>query len=285
MMGGSRSSARFDAELLTGARFRRGRVAAVFAHAALVECADGELLTLVHPSRELVPLGVVVPWDIVPAGGQEVVLEGRVLRLADTAVVLDGEGIGLRLPAKLWPPSRGALRDQLKALSLPPRTQAILGGPIGDLDTVVATEVDVLRVGIARLARALCEKLEVEAAVRALVGLGPGATPSGDDLVVGAAAATLRLRGFLAEDAADSLQAVLRLVPASSTTRVSRAMLGHAARGCFPEPLVRLAAHLGAADADLTADALLLADLGEQTGCDMLAGVIAVAEAALERTA
>ena len=98
---GSRSTARFDADLLTGVRFRRGRLAAVYTHSAYAECDDGELLTLLHPSRELVPLGVVVPWDAVPAGGQPVVLEGRVLRLAEAAVVLDGKGTTLRLPEKL----------------------------------------------------------------------------------------------------------------------------------------------------------------------------------------
>ncbi|MBI5482231.1 MAG: DUF2877 domain-containing protein [Deltaproteobacteria bacterium] len=285
MIGGSRSTARFDAELLTGARFRRGRVAAVFAHAALAECDDGDLLTLVHPSRELVPLGIVVPWDAVPAGGQPVVLDGRVLRLADAAVVLDGKGTVLRLPEKLWPPSRGALGEQLAALSLPARTRAMLGKVSGDDDTVVPTEIAVLREGLERLVGAFYRNREVEAAVRALVGLGPGSTPSGDDVVVGAGAAALRLRGFLGRGATDSLQAVLRLVPASSTTRVSRAMFGHAARGTFAEPLVRLATHLGAAEVDLTADALLLADLGAQTGSDMLAGAMAVAQACLARDA
>jgi hypothetical protein len=272
---GSRSTARFDADLLTGARYRRGRLAAVFTHSAYAECDDGELLTLLHPSRELVPLGVVVPWDALPAGGQPVVLEGRVLRLADAAVVLDGKGTTLRLPATgLWPPSRGAVRAQLASLSLPPRTRAILGShEDGD---VIATEISVLRGGLALLVGALYDGGEVEAAVRALVGLGLGSTPSGDDIVVGTAAAALRLRGFLARNATDSLQAILRLVPASATTRVSRAMFGHAARGAFPEALVRLVAHLGADDVDLTADALLLGDVGAQTGSDMLAGVVAV---------
>jgi hypothetical protein len=271
---GSRSTARFDAELLTGARYRRGRLAAVFAHSAYAECDDGELLTLLHPSRELVPLGVVVPWEALPAGGQVVVLEGRVLRLAEVAVLLDGRGTSLRLPEKLWPPSRGAVRAQLAGLSLPPRTQAILG--VRAQGDVVATEVSVLRGGLAGLVAALYEDGELEAAVRALVGLGLGSTPSGDDIVVGAAAAALRLRGFLRRNATDALQAVLRLVPPAATTRVSRAMFGHAARGAFPEALVRLVTHLGAEDGDLTADALLLGDVGAQTGSDMLAGVVAV---------
>jgi hypothetical protein len=282
-MAGSRSTARFDAELLTGARFKRGRVAAVFNHSALVECEDGDLLTLVHPSRELVPLGVVVPWDAVPAGGQPVVLDGRVLRLDEAVVVLDGKGTALRLPEKLWPPSRGAIRWQLDGLSLPPRSQALLGHA-GRPDVVtVASEVAVLSDGLARLVDALYQNRDVEAAVRGLVGLGPGATPSGDDLLVGSAAAALRLRGFLGQGAIDSVQAVLRLIPASATTRLSRAMFGHAARGTFAEPLVRLVTHLGAGDVDLTADALLLVDLGGQTGSDMLAAVVAVARACLQR--
>lgn len=276
MTVGSRSTARFDADLLTGARFRRGRLAAVFPHAAYAECDDGELLTLLHPSRELVPLGIVVPWDVLPAGGRPVVLEGRVLRLDEAAVVLDGRGTELRLPEKLWPPSRGAVRAQLAGLALPPRTRAILGVHEDGEGVAVATEISVLRAGLAHLVGALYGEGEVEAAVRSLVGLGLGSTPSGDDVIVGCAAAALRLRGFLCRNAADALQAVLRLVPASATTRVSRAMFGHAARGVFPEALVRLAGHLGAADVDLTADALLLTDVGSQTGSDMLAGVVAV---------
>ncbi len=275
MTVGSRSTARFDAELLTGARYRRGRLAAVFAHSAYAECEDGELLTLLHPSRELVPLGIVVPWETVPAGGQFVVLEGRVLRLGEAAVVLDGRGTSLHLPEKLWPPSRGAVRKQLAELALPPRTQAILGSrQEGD---VIATEVSALRGGLAHLVAALYDEGELEAAVRELVGLGLGSTPSGDDIIVGAAAAALRLRGFLRRNATDALQAVLRLIPPSATTRVSRARFTQAARGAFPEALVRLATHLGVENFDLTADTLLLSDVGSQTGSDMLAGVAAVA--------
>jgi hypothetical protein len=119
---------------------------------------------------------------------------------------------------------------------------------------------------------------EVLAAAEALIGLGEGLTPSGDDFVGGLLYARLRLRKICAarsrEDHPD-LDQVLR----SSRQRthvISYTLLADHARGHASEPLQRLV------DAVLTLQdhecigrrAAGLAQVGHSTGWDLLTGVL-----------
>jgi len=122
----------------------------------------------------------------------------------------------------------------------------------------------------------------VAARVESLVGLGPGATPTGDDLLCGIAAALWRLGpGPGGTAGRTALRAVLAAVPADATTPTSRAMLAHAAEGRFLEPLAVLARALGDRAADLAAAAAALTRVGAQSGADLLAGAVAAGRAVI----
>jgi hypothetical protein len=110
-----------------------------------------------------------------------------------------------------------------------------------------------------------------EAAALPLLGLGPGLTPSGDDLV-GACLFARRVRGFDAvwRDAAHKLTCAA----AERSNAISAALFADLARGATYAPLHELAAAMhGDADA-LLAAARGLTAIGHSSGWDMLTGFI-----------
>jgi hypothetical protein len=126
------------------------------------------------------------------------------------------------------------------------------------------------------------EQPDMVALARALSGLGPGLTPTGDDLLVGVAAACHRLVAGGCWPAArrDLLAAALAGMGDTGTTAVAREMVGRAAAGHFPEALTGFVELLG--DRDRRADQVQaaagrLAGIGAHSGADMLAGAVALA--------
>jgi len=226
----------------------RGRVAAVFRTAALVALEEpGGLLTLVLGSRPLLPWSVCVP-DLAPVG-TEIRLEERRLFVGDRFHDLQGEGVDLRVPRLEGLPAprggggnRALLRAQRDAMVIPPRSREVL-----------ETHADRIR--------AFLEREDP----RVLSGLGEGSTPTGDDVLTGMAAVRSRL--------VEPGLPVLRLP--TSTTPAARAMLFHAARGHFPEPLSAWAAALGDPRADFPFRVAALLAVGARSGADMLAGGVA----------
>jgi hypothetical protein len=103
-----------------------------------------------------------------------------------------------------------------------------------------------------------------------LVGLGPGLTPSGDDVVVGALCACTRRRLGGPRRAA-LIDAARRA--AGRTTEVGARHLAAAADGWFAEPLVAVVDAPDASSAAVRLPALLA--LGATSGADLLLGVIA----------
>jgi hypothetical protein len=177
------------------------------------------------------------------------------------------------------------LAGQLADLALPPRTRALVGlePPLRtDLEGEVvhrATE------GIRRLAAALCrgetDPTRYRQLISGLAGLGPGLTPTGDDLLVGAAAAACRLvqAGHLDEPPLSCFLQALGSLPPGSTTPTGRQMIQHAAGREFAQPLLDFISVLGApgpAGRSLAGHAARLSRLGGQSGCDFLAGALAL---------
>jgi hypothetical protein len=119
---------------------------------------------------------------------------------------------------------------------------------------------------------------EIDGAVRALIGLGPGLTPAGDDALIGWLAGTAllpshRARGWLAQEARC---AIAQYLP--RTTDVSRAHLEDALAGQFSHALSQFANALAADsfDADHAGSALFeLARVGASSGLDAAAGLLA----------
>jgi hypothetical protein len=110
-----------------------------------------------------------------------------------------------------------------------------------------------------------------------IAGLGPGSTPTGDDLLTGLLAAASRLEagGVLDSRRVEALREDVRGLPRGVTTIVAREMLDHAADGWFPEPLARFANAMGnpgGAPEELAALAREIEKVGGTSGADWLAG-------------
>ncbi|MBN1773104.1 MAG: DUF2877 domain-containing protein [Deltaproteobacteria bacterium] len=285
---------RFDRALVERDLPWSGRVSAVYRRAAVLEPdAPGEpRITLLAEERPLVPGGIALPWgELAPRAGEPARLDGRTLRLGDGAtgaqrtVRLEGDGVSLRLTPPLGPEEIEGPTVRWAPLPLPQRTRALLGlDPVHE-DGVEATALRRAAGGLRALTDALCLDADDPASwdrlVRALAGLGPGSTPTGDDLLVGLAAAGSVFAGAerVSRAAYDRFVEALRGLPADVTSPVGREMLANAARGSFPEPLLALVEcwrepRRGAPD--IAAAMTALADVGAHSGADMLAGALAV---------
>jgi hypothetical protein len=181
--------------------------------------------------------------------------------------------------------NREVLGRHIASLSLAPRTRALLeaDGSSGSIEEGVIGQAGLALGRVCRcVVRDDLSGANLAAAIAALAGLGPGLTPTGDDLLVGVTAAVHRLAGAgcLRQERLDALVGALDALPVGSTTAVSRKMLSHAARGSFPEPVPPMVVALGVANARPGALSSLVEDvqsLGSWSGHDMVAGVVALA--------
>jgi Protein of unknown function (DUF2877) len=186
-----------------------------------------------------------------PACGPVLVVEGSSgARLPNAVVVADADLAGLALGATVRPGRPARWWD--------PRPR------VGRLDP-----------GAVERARRIAPLAADAVATRgrddltALVGLGPGSTPAGDDLL-GARLATLRVFGHHAE--ADRLWAA---IDPARTSPLSAALLAHAAEGEVAAPVARLLRALGGAGPVEPAVAAVAA-LGHTSGPWLLRGVLGV---------
>jgi hypothetical protein len=121
----------------------------------------------------------------------------------------------------------------------------------------------------------------------ALTGLGPGLTPTGDDLLVGLAAMARRLAGggLVEVRAAVAFSTVLSGLPAEETTPAAHLLLRNASRGLFPAVLASAVEMIGNPHADAESLRTLterLAATGAHSGADLLAGALALVQAAAD---
>src|SRR2546428_1335833 len=136
---------------------------------------------------------------------------------------------------------------------------------------------------IVELARGLQRRdaILVSRASGALAGLGPGVTPSGDDVLVGG----LLAFALHADDSRVMRQAIISAVR-DRTTRISLAYLESAARGEASESWHRLVAALAVDDPGRIAGATRgVMAFGETSGSDMLAGFLLTLDALLPQNA
>ena len=186
------------------------------------------------------------------------------------------------IPGPLWPET---VREHLSSLAVPGRTVALLTGNAGELDGVDAVIVKWAHARTQALAAAL-QAGEVQVAayrpdVAALTGLGPGLTPTGDDLLVGVAAMARRLSDadFLGPQAADSFATALAGFAPTLTTPAAAALLEKASRGLYPSVLAAVVEQLGNPEAEPAAiveRVNQLAAVGAHSGADLLAGALAL---------
>ena len=275
-------SLRFDRALLHLGPLA-AEVAVAFSHAVLARVfPDGPLLTLLHPDRDLVPLGVCGPASDLASleVGDELRLEGRSLWIGrGSRWDLAGDGVSLRLPD--LPFSRESLASQLPTVAAHRRQDR------SALEQRALAKADaLLRHLVLDLsgARVLAGGVGVAPAVSGLIGTGFGSTPTGDDWLVGVVALGHRMSqaGLLYRPSWEELLAALLEAGPEATTPVAREMLRHAAVRELPEALLRVAGLLGQSQArpdDLDAACGRLLTVGARSGSDLLTGVLALAGA------
>jgi hypothetical protein len=227
-----------------------GVIHSVFDQACNIRVDDGRLLALLAPCLGNVPHGARIA---VPAGfgfarhltiGAPVGCRADLLRVSGLSIDLG--------TAKPWQAAFAAAGVDLRALGVGrawrtawrvlrqgrPRAEdeqvALLSGAVHRQALCLARATRQLRVD------------EAKRAIEALIGCGPGLTPSGDDLIVGFLAglwsttgddpAQRRFRGALCAAVAAA---------GAGTGDISRVYLAHATRGRFAELLASLAARIG----------------------------------------
>lgn len=258
---------------------RNGRVHSVFRSAVNLTMAD-DLVTIVPDEDGGLPNGILVAArpDFRTLGvrvGMAVEIDAAMVRVPDgrLAIRLDG--------ARPWSP-RIPVTDGRDWPFRSPAVHAIARRHVRATDTAATTAglmaIPPARERLAALRRAIVRTDRAAAAVaaRALVGLGPGLTPSGDDALAGIEAAL----GALGHPAAGFLATALDDVT-ERTTAVSAALLRHAARGEFSERIHRLlAALLDGDDAGLPMAIEGAVAWGATSGRDCLIGVLSGLDAA-----
>lgn len=238
---GSRTLAR-----LAAAPGETGRVHSVFARALNVLWHDGRLLTLQGPAPLAAPFALALT-QLPPRG---VLAPG--VRLAGSLFDWrQARTVALEMP-------RGPLAFDPDGLPAPPCAQALASG--AGLRARKALERGIAESDLATFADG----------ASALIGLGEGLTPAGDDCVVGALAAIHRLApAWLMTDR----QARDRFVDAARhrTTDIARDFLLEALEGRFAEPVLALLTAPSGGPAVAAARDLLAA--GATSGADTLCGI------------
>jgi hypothetical protein len=266
----------------------RGRVHSVFARVVNVIVPDGTLLTLASRRVDDAPDTLVV--DLRSFDGTGVAVGAPVV--AHDRVLAVGRNLAIRfagaspwVPLLPWYPAHDALlrrnfealREHVAGFDADPDRSASLQS------SAVATAAAVrLAQHATALGRALA-RADVEAARaegEALVGLGPGLTPSGDDLLLGLFA-VLNLPGGPCEPFRDlGRQIVARA--AERTHAISLCALRAAAEGRVRARVVALLSALIAGEREATLAALrAVLAIGSTSGRDIVAGIVLGVEAQL----
>jgi hypothetical protein len=236
-----------------------GRVLSLHASAVnILEEASGLLVSLLVREQDMTAMGVLVP-RLPPSSRPGETVSGPGMRLGDGGVVLAGapiwEGRIARVPA--------LDRRRVASLAAALLSCGAPGGLLGLLDGRDANP-------FGARARALLAAASGSVREGALVGLGPGFTPSGDDFLAGALAAEECGAHGPAVNR-ESIRAGL-----GRTTPGGRTLLTLALRGSYPAYLLRFVARL---DSLRSAEELRVAVReavahGETSGTDALVGFL-----------
>jgi Protein of unknown function (DUF2877) len=267
-----------------------GRVHSCYARIINVRTPSGRLLTFQGEGMLQAPLGLALATDVaalgirLPVGAlviQDIPTAGRspaALRLhcADALVwdgqvpaqpgltpsVLSSRAHGLAAWLCLHTPTRG----------LVPLLPALEHGPMGlsATNAAVYTVLAPLCAGTGRQAFTVSTLLTL---VKALIGLGEGLTPSGDDCLVGLLA-VLHVTGSLPCRTGSPVHEQFCECVRLGTSQLSGEFLRCAFEGHFAEPLVMLVRALGALETDAwPAHAATLAAVGHSSGVDAMVGI------------
>ena len=213
-----------------------------------------DVLPLVAPSGLRLPTALTVATEVVGWGVQP----GDEVLVGDGAIQLPGVCVRA---VRTWRPTR---------------VRTAVDGPPAWSTAAVAP------LPWAEPARVLTQRLrsrqDLSSAVAALVGAGPGLTPSGDDVLCGVLLG-MRLHGPESAALVPLLwREIERRLPA--TTSISAALLTEAAQGYAVPSVVRLTeAMLGADDVLVAQAAGEVLTIGHSSGSDLLGGLLGSLEA------
>ena len=269
----------------------RAQVHSVFLRACNIETDSGELVTLLAPGCGNLPHGIrcaspIAPFSARLRQGQAAILEGATLHIAAADFVMDfsraavwNGTLAAVSPGPGGAEAQGALRELCETLREHAPDQGVApalfssGNPHSTLErALVARMAQVLPV----LARATesREPGAVVAALSALVGLGAGLTPAGDDFIVGYLAA-LRSRSRREPGIAALLRALAVPVGQLSlhANAISRQMLLDALHGHFAERLTEVVRCV-CGGGDVAAATMRALQIGHSSGADILCGLL-----------
>jgi Protein of unknown function (DUF2877) len=258
-----------------------GVIHSVFDQACNIRVDDDRLLALLVPCLGNVPHGARIA---VPAGfgfarhlavGGPVGCRADVLRMPGLSVdlgtavpwqaELTGAAVDLRVPqmARAWWTAWRLLEQRRP------------GAGHAQLAALTRT-VDRRGLRLARATRHLRVD-EAARAIEALIGCGPGLTPSGDDLIVGFLAGLWSTaRDNPARRAFRQALCLAVAAGAGATGDISRTYLSHATRGRFAEPLATLATRIGdgASVEEIDRVTAVALRVGHGSGCDGVLGLL-----------
>ncbi len=247
---------------------RHGAVAAIQSTSVHVLLDEGPLISVLADASPLHAWAIVLP--VVPAAfrllneNDAVLHRDGVLTMGPIRIEMeDAEVPDLRLdrrPRELKPERVAAL-----ARLLPER----VGAP-GAFDGEIDSALERFRQG------------GESAALAAVLGVGEGLTPSGDDVLTGVLAGLDAAHRIGPEPGIqrDRLVAVLSSCPAR-TTRLSAQLLAAAATGRYPEPVLDVLEAIAPREilrGQLEHTVRDLVSVGHTTGSDVLRGIVAALE-------
>ncbi len=269
----------------------RAQVHSVFLRACNIETESGELVTLLAAGSGNLPHGIRCASPIAPLcarlrQGQTAILEGATLRVPTADFVVDfsraavwSGTVAAALPGVRGAEPQGALRELWETL----REHAPDQGVAPALFSSGSRRSTLGRALVARLAQTLpilaraTEAGDAGAVVStlgALVGLGAGLTPAGDDLIVGYLAA-LWSRSHREPGIAALLRALVVPVGQLSlhTNAISRQMLLDALRGHFAERLTEVVRCV-CGSGNVAGASMRALEIGHSSGADVLCGLL-----------
>lgn len=256
-----------------------GRVLAVLRNAIYVEGDGGHIVAIADEHAEDGPLAVRI-HDLPallraasPHPGAKFQATGRAVEIHGLAYV--------RWTGKPWVPHLpkrvGEQAAILAACDALAQIIAIQDArQVGDAEPV-AQRLTALLAGFRHAMTEDCIPQAIEA-INGFLGLGPGLTPSGDDIAAGLLASLVwqaRL-GVVSDRMVCSLAEAVREVAPSYTNRISARLLHYAGEGVLYAPAMELGEELLAGDTAAIADsARRLCSIGNTTGADVATGLLA----------
>ncbi len=269
-----------------------GHVCASSRHSCYLQTLDGEVLCIADEALGHGPLTVSISLDermnlqalgVVEA--TSVTVESGCVHISSLALDLEGAPVWRPLPPGIASANSATDAARRLAVAIGPQTpadglgcllphaeniaagQVVEAGCVSALGTLATTAVTSMVNGL-RSSHAP----STEAGVRGLLGLGPGLTPSGDDLLVGLLLALHAGRS----PTADTLARIVAQYAPCMTGMISVAILKQAALGYGSEAIHQVIDALisGVPEDEMLPKAGVLTGVGHTSGWDTLVGIL-----------